>query len=445
MIPSKYNLITQIDEDNFAIFNPLSGAFDIADAETTRLFREGKPRNPEEKDLWMARGYFHNTTFDEKLYVSQRYQEFIEETHNNQTQFLLVMSYGCNFDCAYCYQKGIDTSKNFITPKMIDSFVDFVIDHRDKNGQDVVVTLFGGEPLLPGRQYREAITQVVKRVSDAGIGLSVVTNGYHLADYVDILSKADIKEIHISVDGDEETHNKRRFTKDGKESFARIMNGIEKSLSAGFPIQARLITDRMSIKSFPHLAEILDQKGWLDLPKTQFKTSLGRNYELINEYMKPEDLFTLDEMISEYTRMMQKYPLMQKLHLPSFFGITHMLTEGEMYLPSFDTCPGAKSEFVFDLEGKIYSCTASCGRKDLALGTYYPELTWNEPELKKWKNRSILTIPECKDCSVGVVCGGGCAVIAKDRNGEILSPNCKPVKEVMDIGIQFYRETLLGK
>ncbi len=445
MIPSKYNLISEIDLDNFAIFNQLSGAFDIADSETVQAFKNGKPRNEEEQQLWIERGYFHHTTLDEKLYVSRRYQEYVEETNNNQTQFLLVMSYGCNFDCAYCYQKGIDTSKHFITPEMIDQFIDFVKDHRDQNGKQVVVTLFGGEPLLPGRQYRKAIAHVVDLVANENIGLSVVTNGYHLADYVKLLSKANIKEIHISIDGDEPTHNKRRFTKDGKESFARILSGIEKSIAAGFPIQARLITDRMSIQSFPRLAETFNEKGWLDLPKTQFKTSLGRNYELINEYMKPEDLFTLDEMVAEYTKMMQKHPLMQKLHLPSFFGITHMLENKEMYLPSFDTCPGATSEFVFDLEGKIYSCTASCGRKDHVLGTYYPELTWNETELKKWKTRSILTIPECKDCSVGVVCGGGCAVIAKDRNGDILTPNCKPVKEVMDIGIRFYKNALLGE
>jgi uncharacterized protein len=222
------------------------------------------------------------------------------------------------------------------------------------------------------------------------------------------------------------------------------MEGIKACVAHKIPVNIRLIIDRITIGTLPDLAACFDGEGWLDLPKILFKTSLGRNYELINPSMKKEDLFTMDEMIRAYTQLMLEHPLLKKLHLPAFFGITQLIENGEMYLPNFDSCPAAKSEFVFDGSGKIYGCTASCGRAGYEVGTYYPEVKFQHEKLTEWEYRSILTIDACRDCPVGVVCGGGCGVMAKEKHQTALSPQCKPVKEIMDLGILYYKDKLLG-
>ncbi|HBN07322.1 MAG TPA: radical SAM/SPASM domain-containing protein [Cyanobacteria bacterium UBA8530] len=441
MIPSRYNQITPLEENSFAIFNPLSGAFDIADEETKNAFQRGLPPSPEEKEAWLSRGYFFETPAEEKMYLASRYEEFLKETEKNQSQFLIILSYGCNFRCAYCYQKGIETREALLSEEMLRAFVQYVRDYRDENNKEVTVSLFGGEPLLPA--YRERISLLIELLGENHIPLSVVTNGYHLEEYVDLLKRASIQEIHVSLDGDQSVHDLRRFPKEGEGSFEKIMKGISKAIDAGFPLHVRLIIDRITLETLPALAEKFESRGWLDLPKNLFKTSFGRNYELINASTSPENLFAQDEMYAAYVEKMKKHPLLQKLHQPSFFGITQMIRGGEMYLPSFDTCPGAKSEFVCDQSGQIFSCTASCGREGYAIGRYFPEVVFDREALKKWQMRSILTIDKCRDCSVGVVCGGGCAVLAKEKSGDLLAPNCKPVKEVMDLGIRFYKEVLL--
>jgi len=78
------------------------------------------------------------------------------------------------------------------------------------------------------------------------------------------------------------------------------------------------------------------------------------------------------------------------------------------------------------------------------VGTYFPEVKFYEDKTKDWKTRSILEIEECKNCPVGVVCGGGCGVISYEKTGKVLSPNCKPVKEIMDIGIRYYKDYFLS-
>lgn len=444
MIPSRYNQTCRLDEQNTVIYNPLSGAFDLADNSALKAFETMSPRDEAEQEQFLSRGYFFNTLEEEESYIQERYQDFLTESAGNKIQFMFIPGYSCNFHCPYCYQKGVSAGNEALEPSLIDSFISFIKNYRDLNRKEVVVTLFGGEPLIPSAQRKKSLEYLVKQLNDAGIGLSVVTNGYYFEEFLALLKTAKVEEIHFTLDGDEQTHNKRRFQDAGKDTFNLILSNMKLAMEVGFPINLRLITDRTTMPTFPSLAVKLEKLGFLNLPSELFKTSLGRNYELINEYGKPEDLFAQDEMVRSYTELMLHNPILQKLHMPAFFGITNLMETGEMYLPSFDTCPGAKSEYVFDYSGKIYSCTASCGREGFEIGTYYPAVRFDLQQTQKWRERNILTIPKCLDCSVGVVCGGGCAVIAHRLHGSINSPACKPVKEIMDIGIHYYKDKILA-
>jgi uncharacterized protein len=442
---SRYNQVTKIDNNNYAIFNPLSGAFDIADDASYKAFERGLARNEEEQKYWLERGYFFKNKSEEKIYIAKRYQDFLNVSEENEIQFILVLNYACNFNCSYCYQKGIDINHKNMSEEMLAAFIKYIVQYKEKNNKKITVTLFGGEPLLNNDKQKKLIEFLVDNLSKNDITMSVVTNGYYLEQYLPILEKVRIKELHVSIDGAQEEHDKRRSPKDGKGSYKQIMNGLVIAKNKKIPINIRLITDKKTIQTFPKLASDLQERGFFGLEKGQFKASLGRNYELIDESMTQDDLFDLDQMYQAYTDLLKQHPILEKLHIPSYFGITKMLDSGEMFVPSFDTCPAGKSEFVFDNSGKIFGCTASCGRDNYELGTFYPELKFDEIALKEWQTRNILNIEQCRDCSVGIVCGGGCGVIAKDRNGKVHSPNCKPIKNVMDIGINFYKEKILQK
>ena len=441
MIPSRYNQISPVKENIYAIYNPLSGAFDLAASGEKERFEKGWARDEAEKEYWINRGYYFENSASEEAYIKKRYQDFLEESENNGVQFLLVLSYGCNFHCPYCYQKDMAGPGNLISLEMIEAFFRFVLNYRLRERKEVYVTLFGGEPLSPA--YRKELVHIVKLAALHKIPLSVVSNGYYLKEYLPLLSQAVIHEIQVTLDGDEELHNKRRYAREGENSFDKILSGVKEAARLSLPIHIRLMIDKQTLPTLPGLALKLDEAGLLDLPPHLFKTSLGRNYELIDSYSGKQDIYALDEMYGAYALLMKREPLVQKLYNPGFFGIKNMVLRQEMYLPSFDTCPAGKSEFVFDNSGKIYGCTASCGREGYELGEYYPKLVLNEGALKEWKSRNILTIPECRDCSVGVVCGGGCGVIAKNTHGKVLAPDCKPIKNIFDTGIAFYEEEIL--
>lgn len=441
MTASRYNLITEIDENNYSIYNPLSGAFDIASQEEKERLINNTPINQEETSLWLKRGYYFQDKESEELYIKKRYEEFKKESLLTPIQYIFIPNYACNFHCSYCYQHGIKTNQDELTIEKINAFFQTIETIQKENQRDFFITLFGGEPLLP--KNKVLMQYFIDKVNEKNISLSVVSNGYYLEEYLDLLKAAQIREIQVTLDGDKDLHNTRRYQNPGDNSFDKIIQGIQKTISLSIPAHVRIIIDKETLPTLPDLAKRLDQLGFLSLKQSQFKTSLGRNYELIEKYNE-NLLYSLGDLYLEYQKLMTIHPLIKKLHTPSFFGITRVSENKEMYLPNFDSCPAAKTEFVFDSQGFIYGCTASCGRKGYELGTYYPEQTWNQVALKDWQNRSIITIPECKDCSVGVVCGGGCGVIANEQNGKILSPNCKNVKQVMDTGILYYSSVFLN-
>jgi len=443
MISAKNNVIVKLrDSHDFAIFNPLSGSFDVMDEDERLLLEKiasGVAIDPEFSDCLLERGYVYRSAKDEQSAIAEANEAFLEETADSQVQLMLIPTYGCNLACVYCYEHGVAAEHKVITKEAVDAFFDYA--RKNFSGYKIkpYITLFGGEPLVNSPAQRAIIDYIVERCAEEGYELAAVTNGYDFTDFVNILKKARIKEMQFTLDGCRDAHDQRRATANGKGTFDRVIAGIGAAVEAGFPVNLRAVVDRENIEDLVNLAEYLDSKGWLDLPPTRFKTQIGRNYELFSCYSKPQYLMSQVELWAEYAKLSKLYPILAKFHRPDFYAIRHLVETGELPIASFDTCPACKTEWVFDLNGEIYGCTASCGRKEYLLGTYYPEVRLNQERISRWQSRSVQTIDKCRDCKYDVICGGGCGVVAANKNNcDPLSPDCRPIQELSEIGINYY-------
>ena len=445
MILAKNNIILPIKNaagSEYAILNPVSGSFDMMDEHDNMLLDElasGKNVDPEFSEYLLERGYAYPDAKSENNAIEAAYDEFKNEIANTQTQLMLIPTYGCNLACTYCYQHGIDAEYDIITKETVDAFFDYANKNFSAKLKKPFITLFGGEPLVNSPKQRAIVEYIVSRCADEGYELAAVTNGNDFTEFVDILKKATIKEMQFTLDGSRDVHNARRGTRNKKGTFDNVINGIDAAVKNGFPVNLRTVVDLENIRDIVKLAEYLDTKGWLDLPPEKFKTQLGRNYELFDCYFKPQHLMTQAELWAEYSALSKEYPILEKFHRPDFKGIRHMIDTGELYMASFDTCPAAKTEWVFDLNGEIYGCTASCGRKEYMLGTFYPEITLDLPAVEKWQKRDVRNIEKCKSCKYDVICGGGCGVVAANKNGgDPLTPDCRPIQELLETGVNHY-------
>lgn len=448
MYLSTYTFLLPFAE-KWLVLNPLTGAVDLAEnseAEMIAAWRQhGRvPADSHFLSYLIERGYAFPSREEEEKVIAEKAVLFREARRLTPVQLQLVPTYNCNLRCPYCFQRQVGYGGGVISQEAIAAFFAFVDDRFAAAPVKPYLTLFGGEPLIDRPDQRRALESIVAGAAARGLELAVVTNGYHLLPYLDLLAGARIREIQVTVDGVGEVHNRRRPAQDGGDVFAALVRGIEEVLQRGWPVNLRVVVDRRNLEGLVDLAAFVESRGWLDLPPSLFKTQIGRYYEIEPCPQEPEYLLGQAELWQAYADLAERYPLLRKFHRPDFKGIRELVETGEMPAPTFDTCPALKNEWLFGPEGDIYPCTAACGRRDLRVGSFYPQVELAEEAVRRWQQRDIFTIPGCRDCQVALICGGGCGVVAARRNnGDYLAPDCRPIKEILAAGIKFYRQEIL--
>ena len=428
---SQHNIFSKIaDSDEYFIVNLLSGNADILSGEKAQEIIDKRYTDVDE---YVVKGYLTDEADETRLF-RKRYADFLDGRESDEVQLFFVPWYSCNFACGYCYQDGYENEHGKPGDEVIDSFFRYV--EKEFAGRKKYITVFGGEPLLSGPTYKTTITRLLDRANESGLEIAFVTNGYNLEEYVDILKEYRIREVQVTLDGPEELHNLRRPLKGGGSTFDRITAGIDKALQSNITINLRVVVDRQNISALPALAQFAIAKGWTKHPK--FKTQLGRNYELHYCQTDRGKLLTRVEMFQEIYKLLKTNPEILEFHKPAFSISKFLFENGSLPSPLYDSCPGTKTEWAFDYTGSIYSCTATVGKKAEALGTFYPTVTKKEELIDQWQERDVTSIKECTTCNLRLACGGGCASVAFNRTGQILSADCRPVKELLEMGISTY-------
>ena len=430
MALSKHNIIVPVEgSEEYFVVNPLHKSADFISAEELIKLES----EIDDNGMFANRGYLIDPDKEKKAFKFS-YLDFIEEREKDEIQIFFVPNYACNFACTYCYQEGYEPAEKKLTTFVIDLFFGYIGQYFDDRKK--YVTVFGGEPLLPGKHHRELMEYFVDLSLEKGIDLAFVTNGYTLTEYLDMLKRAKIREVQVTLDGTAEIHDNRRYLHGHKPTFNKIVEGIDACLDAGIPINLRMVVDKDNIENLPALADFAISKGWTKSPL--FKTQLGRNYELHVCNSSPEKLYDRASLYRKIYDLLLEYPQIAEFHRPAFSIARHIADTGQVPFPLFDSCPACKTEWAFDYTGNIYSCTATVGKKGEELGTFYPVVNTNNKEIAEWQNRDITTIAKCKNCEVALACGGGCAAVAKNKYGHVNAPDCRPVKELLSLGAAYY-------
>lgn len=428
---SKHNIVVPVkDSATYLVVNPLYGVADILTRDEKDLLLSGEDPFHE----FSERGY-HTLESSEKSAFKLSYLDFLDRRERDEIQLFFVPNYSCNFACSYCYQEGYNASSKNIERPVVDAFFDYVCSTFSDRRK--YVTVFGGEPLLPGEKQQNMIRYFMDKAKKNDIEVAYVTNGYTLSSYVSLLRQYAIREIQVTLDGTESVHNQRRYLKGNSSTFQQIVEGIDACLEAGISINLRMVVDRDNLGNLPELAKFAIDKGWTS--SLLFKTQIGRNYELHHCNSSPERLFDRLTLYEALYEMLKEFPHIAEFYKPSFSIARHLAENGALPLPLFDSCPACKTEWAFDFTGTIYSCTATVGKKGEELGTFYPSITMNQEAIEAFQERDVTTIEACRSCALALACGGGCASVAKNANNHhVLTPDCRPVKELLSLGAAYY-------
>ena len=323
MRSSRHNIIIKAkNSGNTYIINLLSGNADRLEPAETEQIRKGiMPPMPH----FVEKGY----TIDDAEEASRyrlKYLNFLDAREQDEVQLFFIPGYACNFSCSYCYQSGYQNDAECLKNEVTDSFFTYIkstFPNRRK-----YVTLFGGEPLLTSLNHFNALQYFLIRCATDNIPLAIVTNGYYLVEYIDLLRRNTIKEIQVTLDGLATIHNTRRKLKNGAKTFDKIVQGIDKALENSMPVNLRMVVDKENINQLPDLSKFAIQKRWTRNPL--FKTQLGRNYELHYCQDLPGKLLTRVELWEQVYQLAHRNPEILEFHKPAF-SVSRFLLKMENY------------------------------------------------------------------------------------------------------------------
>jgi uncharacterized protein len=435
---SKHNIFSKIkDSGDFFIVNLLTGNADILTPDYAEKILKVKNNEDIIDNQFIGelqeKGYLADEKEESKLY-RRKYLDFLDGREDDEIQLFFVPNYSCNFACSYCYQDEYAPTKGALSNEIIDSFFDYI--QKEFAGKRKYITIFGGEPLLNSPRQKELIEYFVSKANIAQLDVCIVTNGYTLIEYMDILRLGKMREIQITMDGTAKFHDSRRFLKGGAGTFDRIVEGVDACIANRITVNLRMVIDKDNIDNLSELAQFAIDKGWTS--SSYFKTQIGRNYELHHCQSSGNKLFSRISLFEKIYDLTKQYPHILEFYKPAY-SISKFLSEnGSLPDPLFDACPACKTEWAFDYTGHIYSCTATVGKDDESLGTFYPEVNQISELINIWESRDVVSIPECKECSVQLACGGGCGSVAKNKSGTVCSSDCRPIKELLELGFGAY-------
>jgi len=188
--------------------------------------------------------------FTETLYQTYQRHRTLQTSRITALPIVILMPHsGCNCRCVMCdIWKG-----NHNLRQLNEQDIDGLLASLKKFGTRQVL-MSGGEALLNPNFFRfcEMLNKEKIKVSLLSTGLTLKKNAPMLAGYVN--------DIIVSLDGDEETHNRIRNI---PGAFRKMREGIEaiKRINPDFKISGRTVIHQLNFRKWPSIIEAAKEIG----------------------------------------------------------------------------------------------------------------------------------------------------------------------------------------
>lgn len=461
---TKYVCFYKLSNENTLMLNTLTGAIDVVDNETFYLINK------------TIKSRKINKKFDDQTYIKLKNRGYIFETKNEElkiknklreislssnskvlnTKFVICPTMGCNLRCTYCFE-GNDMHKNFklMSEKQLNVIFNHIHQSIDKfKASDQsksklnypTISLFGGEPLLSCNY--SIIEKIFRFSNELKIPVSIVTNGTTINEYFDLIEKFKdiISVIQITLDGNKAIHDIRRIYADGRGTFDKICNGIDKILKTGIKISLRINVDKENIDGIPELKNIFDKNNWSKNPLFVPYASPVKCYKCIQD----SNILKESEMLDIFIKngwYGNEQSFLKTVLSPVFGVVTNFFeTSNDKIKPWKQTYCEATfgAQYCFSPDGTITTCLTCVGKPKYKIGTFDENsVNIDENKLKMWTQRDYFNMQKCKECKFLLFCAGGCPVQSVERFGRIDYPSCDDIEKTIEIYVKNIANKLL--
>lgn len=316
----------------------------------------------------------------------------------------------CNFDCAYCYNKG-NSHRNF--PELSDERFLQLVDKVIKELNPVTVIFTGGEPLL----RKDLLIESIKRVHNADIGTALNTNGYFLTeDVIRELKEAGLDSIQTNLDAcDAAVYQKLRGGASSYDRQIKTLQNLQRIFGEKYVTVIQVVT-KENYKYIKILAEFIQKLGLTKLKLLDFVP------------VKKEDQ-TLMLSRSEWLEVLdQVNEVREKLKIIVRLCHSFIFMSDEYKNLKFPFCMAARFALFITADGALFPCN------HLKRDQFYCGNAFEGNLLDSWQNNPVLnkiryydySDKKCINCIKYKQCAGGCKALANVLKGDAFAgdPSC---------------------
>lgn len=322
---------------------------------------------------------------------------------SNITALIKPASYMCNLNCKYCFycdevSNRASETASVMEYKTAENLIKKVFEYSGENA-DVNFMFQGGEPLLAGADFFKFFCCTAEQLKPEGssINYSLQTNGTLIDDkFTEIFSKYNFL-IGVSLDGDEETHNRLR-----SDSYNDVIAGIEKIKTAN--VDFNIISVITSFTDPYKLYEFYTENKFTDVQLIYCLNPLDGTYA---DYS-----LNADQLARFKKRFFNKWfsgiNNGTEMYVREFENLIMFLNTGEYEQCGF--LGECTPQLVVEADGTVYPCDFYC--LDDFKCSNINDCGLNDiircDGIKNFMNLQVEKNKLCNICEVKNYCNGGC-------------------------------------
>jgi uncharacterized protein len=397
-------------ERKYLVYNTLYGSIVQIDDEVYTLI---KNNTVDEIDHDLLEVLAHEKfVIDDNLDELDVYRLILNRDKYNADSigFTVIPTHACNLACKYCYQGHGDVLSTTMSEETVRRTIEFIKKNAEGR-RKIDLTFYGGESLL----FPDKLFRVLKEIhtfaqqQGADFHVLIVTNGTLVTE--DIIKKLNPynHEVQITLSGPRDVHNAIRVDKQGHGTYDTLMDVMALLKTHNIVFRLRIDVSQNSYDAIDTVLEDLAERGFQGIRISFGRISQDCCYtepELDMAEVNPNDLVRLCKLA--YDKGFETAPL-------------------KIY--NYIICPAIADNYVIiSPKGDVYKCNAACNFPEHRVGFVdeHGDLAdMNHEVYCAWTLRDPLLISECRECKFSPICGGGCAMAAYIKTGDLYSPNCK--------------------
>ena len=295
-------------------------------------------------------------------------RQLLEALDPRRLHLIVLPTEQCNFRCVYCYEDFAIGRMAPATVRAIKSLIDSRIDELS----DLLISWFGGEPLLA----YDIVVEIMSLIRDrARPGLNsfsdITTNAARLTpERLENLISLGVTNYQVSLDGLAASHDKKRVLANGAGTFDRVWGNLCKArdVDGDFSMTVRSHVDRDNLAEMPEYIKVFAETFGDDPRFTLYLRQVSR-LGGPNDALLP--VLAGDSDAMERLREMARG-----------YGLTLFSLDRDEYV-----CYAAKpNSFVIRANGQIGKCTVGFASAKNKIGTLRDDgtLDLDNAKIRHW-------------------------------------------------------------